>query len=85
MGYNLLMEIYMVSDLFPEVEKYALTSQMRRSSNSIIANIAESHGRFTYADKVRVLYIARGEITETRSHLSVAFGRKYIEKKNLLI
>ncbi|HBU06825.1 MAG TPA: hypothetical protein DEB09_01960 [Candidatus Magasanikbacteria bacterium] len=43
--------------------------------------MAESHGRFSFADKVRVLYISRGEITETRSHLAVAYGRKYINKE----
>ena len=32
-------------------------------------------------DKIRVLYISRGEITETQSHLRVAFGREYITKE----
>jgi four helix bundle protein len=77
-GYELLMKIYTVSDHFPDEEKFSVTSQIRRSANSIIANIAESHGRFSYQDKIRVLYIARGEIMETRSHLTVCFGRKYI-------
>ena len=31
-----------------------------------------------FADQIRVLYIARGEVEETRSHLSVALGRKYL-------
>ena len=83
-GYSLLMNIYDYSEQFPKTEVYALASQIQRSANSIIANIAESHGRFSYADKIRVLYIARGEITETRSHLSVAFGRKYIDKEKFI-
>lgn len=45
---------------------------------------AESHGRFNYADKARILYITRGEIIETRSHLAVAFGRKYISKEKFI-
>lgn len=77
-GYKLLMEVYTLTECFPDFEKYSLLSQIVRSANSIIANIAESHGRFGFADKVRVLYIVRGEIMETRSHLAVAFGRKYI-------
>ena len=77
-GFSLLMQIYTISETFPSFEKYALTSQVIRSANGIIANIAESHGRFSYQDQIRVLYIARGEITETRSHLAVAFGQKYI-------
>ncbi|HBB38297.1 MAG TPA: four helix bundle protein [Candidatus Magasanikbacteria bacterium] len=66
--------------IFPSDERYALSDQLKRSANAIIANIAESHGRYAYKDKVRVLYIARGEIVETRSHLAVAYGRDYIKQ-----
>ena len=80
-GFNLLMKAYDITDKYPKEEKYCLTDQTRRAANSIIANIAESHGRYYYADKVRVLYISRGEVEETRSHLAVALGRKYILTK----
>lgn len=80
-GYNLIMKVYSITELFPHTEQYAITSQIRRSGNSVIANIAEAYGRYSYQDKVRVLYIARGEIAETRSHLAVALGRKYISKE----
>lgn len=80
-GYELLMQVYKCTDTFPDYEKYALAAQLIRSANSIIANFAESHGRFSYADKIRILYISRGELSETRSHLAVAFGRKYITLK----
>lgn len=83
-GYQLLMTIYDATELFPDEEKYALTSQIRRSANSVIANIAESHGRYNFADKNRILYISRAEITETRSHLAVAYGRKYISKEKFI-
>ena len=79
-GYALLMEIYKITATFPKEEKYGLVSQMRDSANSVIANIAEAHGRYYYADKARVLYTARGECVETRSHLRVAFGLKYVGK-----
>lgn len=45
------------------------------------ANIAESHGRFHFADKVRVLYIARGEIEEIQSHLMVSESRGLIHEE----
>jgi len=83
-GYNLLMQIYDLSEMFAEGEKYALAPQIRRSGNSIIANIAEAHGRYNFPDKIRVLYISRGEIVETRSHLAVAFGRHYINKEKFI-
>ncbi|MFA6427622.1 MAG: four helix bundle protein [Candidatus Magasanikbacteria bacterium] len=83
-GYNALMYVYTITEKYPEWEKYALVSQTVRSANSIIANIAESHGRFYYADKKRILYISRGEIAEARSHLSVAFGKNYLTKEEFI-
>lgn len=85
-GHELLMEVYDITGDFPPEEKFSLTSQVIRSANGIIAGIAESHGRYHYADKVRILYIARGELEKTQSHLRVAFSRKYIaqDKFNFL-
>jgi len=79
-GYALLMEIYKITATFPKEEKYGLTAQLRDSGNSVIANIAEAHGRYYFADKARVLYMSRGECQETRSHLRVALGLRYIDK-----
>lgn len=81
-GYELLLYVYKVTAEYPVEEKYNLTSQTRSAANSIIAQIAEAHGRFSYADKVRVLYQARGECSEVRSHLKVARGLKYLSKKD---
>ena len=72
------MNIYEVTARYPSEEKFGLTSQTRNSANSIIANIAEAHGRYYFADKIRVLYTSRGEVEETRSHLRVALGQKYL-------
>lgn len=80
-GLELLVKIYNITTKFPKSETYGLTDQIRRSANSIIANIAESQGRFTFADRVRVLYQSRGEIFEVRSHLSVAYELKYIDRE----
>ncbi|MFH0948810.1 MAG: four helix bundle protein [Elusimicrobiota bacterium] len=77
-GYEILMKIYELTAKFPKEERYGLTAQLGSSANLVIANIAEAHGRYYFADKVRVLYISRGECEETRSHLRVALGRKYI-------
>lgn len=78
LGHDLLMKVYKLTSRYPVEEKYGLISQTRNSANSVIANIAESHGRYFFADKTRVLYISRGEVEETRSHLRVAPGLKYL-------
>jgi len=69
---ELLKKVYLLSSKFPKDERYALTDQLRRSANSVAANIAEAQGRHFKKDKIRVLYQSRGEIEETRSHLLVS-------------
>jgi four helix bundle protein len=59
-----------VLPFLPAEEKWVLGQQIRRSSTSIPANIAEGHGRFYYQDNVRFCYIARGSLEETLSHLA---------------
>jgi four helix bundle protein len=55
--------------LLPREEKYDLADQVRRSSKSVPANIAEGSGRFYYMDNVRFCYNARGSLDETLNHL----------------
>jgi four helix bundle protein len=56
----------------PKEEKYVLADQLRRSSKSVPANIAEGSGRYYYMDNVRFCYHARGSLDETLNHLIVA-------------
>lgn len=62
----------------PGEEKYALISQLRRSAESIPANIAEGYGRYYYLEGVHFAYIARGSLEETFSHLAYALKMEYI-------
>jgi four helix bundle protein len=66
-----------VLPLLPPEEKWTLNQQLRRSSLSIPANIAEGYGRFYYQDNVRFCYIARGSLEETLSHLVIAYEMKF--------
>jgi len=77
-GYELVICVYEVTSNYPKEERYGLVNQTRRAANSIIALIAESHGRYSFADKIRVLYQARGEAIEVRSHLKVAHGLGFL-------
>lgn len=49
----------------PSQEKWSLVDQLRRSVQSIPANIAEGYGRFYYQESIRFCYIARGSLEET--------------------
>jgi four helix bundle protein len=61
-------------------ERFDLISQIRRSSKSVPANIAEGHGRFYYGDNVRFCYNARGSLDETVNHLRTALDLEYCSK-----
>ncbi len=69
-----------VVPLLPAEEKWSMGQQIRRSANSIPANIAEGYGRFHYQDNIRFCYIARGSLEETLSHLVMCVELKYISK-----
>lgn len=67
-----------VLPLLPQEEKWSLNQQLRRSSTSVSANIAEGHGRFYYQDNVRFCYNARGSLEETLSHLIFSFEAGFV-------
>lgn len=67
-----------VVPLLPHEEKWNLSDQIRRSSQSVGANIAEGYGQFYYQDNVRFCYNARGSLVETINHLIAARDLNYI-------
>ncbi|SHJ57665.1 four helix bundle protein [Paramaledivibacter caminithermalis] len=66
---NISMKVFKLSDKLPRKEDYGLTSQVRRSANSIGANIAEGFGRKHLKDKKNFYIFARGSVNETIHHL----------------
>jgi len=65
-AYDLAMEIYHLSQTFPKEETYALTDQIRRSSRSVCANIAEAYRRRRYVKHFAAkITDADGEASET--------------------
>jgi four helix bundle protein len=71
-SHYLTLEIYKVTESFPGSELYGLTSQIRRASASIPANIAEGCGRVSDAEFGRFLIIAMGSACELEYHLLLA-------------
>lgn len=65
----------------PQEEKFRLIDQIKRSSRSVTANIAEGYGRFHYLDNIKFCRGARGSLNEIFDHLTVAFDEKYINEK----
>jgi four helix bundle protein len=66
-----------VATLIAEFEDTTLQKQMRDSANSAPALVAEGFTRYTTAEFVRYLRMARGELAECQTHLEVARRRRY--------
>ncbi|MEI6050911.1 MAG: four helix bundle protein [Bacteroidota bacterium] len=77
---NLSMNIFALTQALPRSEDYGLTSQIRRSANSIAANIAEGFGRKTSKDKANFYIMSRGSLYETQNHLIYGVKIGYFEK-----
>lgn len=79
-AYALSMEVFEISKLFPSEEKFSLTDQIRRSSRSIPANIAESWAKRLYIKAfVNKLTDALAEEFETEVWLNMSCDIKYID------
>lgn len=74
----LTLGVYRATRNFPKEELYGLTSQIRRASASIPANIAEGCGRNTTPEFARFLQIAMGSASELEYHLLLAHGLAYL-------
>lgn len=77
-AHQLTLAVYRVTAGFPPDERYGLTSQIRRASASIPANIAEGCGRQSDAEFMRFLYIAMGSASELDYHLLLAHDLQFI-------
>ena len=81
-AYQLSMRIFEVSKRFPQEERYALTSQIRRSSRSVCLNLREAWAKRKYpAHFVSKLTDCDGENSETDSSLDYAKDCSYITKQ----
>lgn len=87
---DLAVSIYKHTKSFPKEELYGITSQIRRASVSVAANIAEGAARNHKKDYARFLFISKGSLAETEYlwHLSKRLGivseNNYIKVKELI-
>ena len=82
MAFNTAMDIFSTSRSFPKEETYSLTDQIRRSSRSVCANIAEGFRKRRYKAAMIAKYSdAETEAAETQVWLDFAYHCQYLEKK----
>ncbi len=84
LSFILAMDIFEISKTFPKEEKYSLTDQVRRSSRSICANLAEGYRKRIYPKSFSAKMIdCAGECSETLVHLKFAHCCNYITSEIL--
>lgn len=81
-SHDLTLRIYRATTVFPKEEQFGITSQLRRASASISANIAEGCGRDGDAELKRFLNIALGSACETDYFVLLARDLDYLTQSD---
>ena len=83
-AHQLVLAIYSTTKRFPKEEKFGLTSQIRRSTISVAANIAEAFKKKSSLDKLRFLNISQGSLSETEYYLILSQDLEYGKMNELM-
>src|SRR5258706_14280732 len=82
LAFEQAMDIFEISKSFPKEEKYSLTDQVRRSSRSVCANLAEAYRKKRYpAHFISKLTDCDAENSETNVWIDFAFACQYINEE----
>ena len=69
---DFVVDIYKITESFPESEKFGLVSQLRRAAVSLPSNLAEGSGRNGKKELINFLHIARGSLFEIGTQLEIS-------------
>ena len=76
-------EIWFIVKKWDEFTKDTIGKHIVRSADSVGANIAEGHGRYSCQDNQRFVKIARGSLNETRNWLRLAYSRNLLTQEQI--
>jgi len=77
-AFNVTKKVYELTKDFPSEERFSLTDQMKRSTVSVMSNIAEWSGRTTNNDRNHFYTMAKWSAMELASQLILAQSLWYI-------
>lgn len=84
LAFKLAVDVHKMTLSLPKFELYEEASQIRRSSNSVGANITEGYGKRAYKnDFIRSLTIAHAECDETMYHLDILYETQSLTDRNI--
>ena len=75
---DLVMAIYQVTGFFPQEERFAPISQLRKAATSVPSNLAEGAARQTKKEFANYIHIAQGSLSELDTHLEIARRLNYL-------
>jgi len=84
-AHALALIIYEITQGFPKEEMFGITSQIRRASVSVAANIAEGYKRKSPNDKARFFNISEGSLDETKYFLILSKDLGFVEDNSALL
>ena len=76
---ELVIDIYKITQKFPDIEKFGLINQIRRAAVSVPSNIAEGCARNSDKDNLRFIDIACGSLAEIETQLLISVQLGYYE------
>lgn len=79
---SFVKEVYLLANTLPQNEQYALASQLRRASSSILLNIAEGSMRKSDPEMHHFLMISLGSVGETAAIFDLCLDNNYISSSN---
>lgn len=80
-AHQFVLAVYKATECFPKTENYGLTSQFRRASVSIPANIAEGYKRLSKAEKLRFYNISQASLEECRYFIILSRDLNYTDSE----
>jgi four helix bundle protein len=81
-GHSLALDVYRLTERFPERERFGVVVQLRRPVISVPANIAEGFGRRSTKEFLPLLIISNGSLEETRYFLLLSTALQYLDSRD---
>jgi four helix bundle protein len=80
---ELMKEVYKLTAAYPKEEMFGLTSQMRRSSVSIVSNLSEGAARKSKKEKSRFFEVSRSSLVELDAQVEISLALNYLDDKKV--